>query len=172
VIRGAAWGGDAGSVQDVSVSVDRGRTWKAARLTGPATRFGWRLWEFAWTPSSEGHHVLLARAKDSKGDVQPLVPDWNPGGYLWNAIARVDLNVGSGAETAAPLEPARLNEPAPSILQRCLVCHDDDVIRQQRLTRAQWNREVDKMINWGARVAPEDREPLIDYLLRLAGPRR
>jgi DMSO/TMAO reductase YedYZ molybdopterin-dependent catalytic subunit len=169
VIRGAAWSGDAGNVQDVRVSVDRGRTWKPAQLTGPATRFGWRLWEFPWTPSSEGQQVLLARAADSKGDVQPIVAEWNPGGYLWNAISRVDVSVGGVAQSASPSEPAGLNEPAPPILQRCLVCHDDDVIRQQRLTRAQWNREVDKMINWGARVTPEDREPLIDYLLRLAG---
>jgi len=166
VIRGAAWSGDGGSVQEVSVSVDRGRTWKAARLTSPATRFGWRLWEFGWTPSSEGHHVLLARARDSKGDVQPLVAEWNPSGYLWNAVARVDVNVG---ETAPVVAPVGSNEPAPPILQRCLVCHDDDVIRQQRLTRAQWSREIDKMVNWGARVTPEDREPLIDYLLRLTG---
>ena len=169
VIRGAAWSGDAGNVKDVSVSIDRGRTWKTARLTGPATRFGWRLWEFAWTPSSEGQHVLLARASDSKGNVQPIGAEWNPGGYLWNAVARVDISVGGIAQTAAPPEQARLNEPAPQILQRCVVCHDDDVIRQQRLTRAQWNREVDKMINWGARITPEDREPLIDYLLHLTG---
>jgi DMSO/TMAO reductase YedYZ molybdopterin-dependent catalytic subunit len=169
VIRGAAWSGDAGNVKDVSVSIDRGRTWKPARLTSPVTRFGWRLWEFAWTPSSEGQHVLLARASDSKGSVQPIVAEWNPGGYLWNAVARADVSVGGVAQIAAPSEPARLNEPAPQILQRCVVCHDDDVIRQQRLTRAQWNREVDKMINWGARVTPEDREPLIDYLLRLTG---
>jgi sulfite oxidase len=172
VIRGAAWSGDAGYVQDLSVSVDRGRTWKLARLTGPATRFGWRLWEFSWTPASEGAQVLLARARDSKGDVQPFVPEWNPGGYLWNGVARVDVNVGSVAQAVAPPESARLNEPALPILQRCLLCHDDDVIRQQRLTRPQWNREVDKMANWGARVTTEDREPLIEYLLRLAGPRR
>jgi DMSO/TMAO reductase YedYZ molybdopterin-dependent catalytic subunit len=172
VIRGAAWSGDGGSVQEVSVSVDRGRTWRPARLTSPATRFGWRLWEYAWTPSTEGRHVLLARARDSKGDVQPLVAEWNPSGYLWNAVARADVNVGGAAETASVSGSTAQNEPPASILQRCLVCHDADVIRQQRLTRAQWNRELDKMINWGARVTPEDREPLIEYLLRLADPRR
>ena len=45
----------------------------------------------------------------------------------------------------------------------CLECHDAGIIVQQRLTRAAWTKEVDKMIRWGAIVAPEDREPFIDY---------
>jgi hypothetical protein len=52
------------------------------------------------------------------------------------------------------------------------VCHDDDVVRQQRLTRAQWDREINKMVGWGARVQPEERETLLEYLLKIAGPGR
>lgn len=37
-------------------------------------------------------------------------------------------------------------------------------MRQQKLTRAQWDREVTKMTNWGAPVKPEGREALLDYL--------
>src|SRR5262245_3631914 len=51
VIRGAAWSGDAGPVAAVDVSVDRGRSWKAARITSESTNFGWRLWEYPWTPA-------------------------------------------------------------------------------------------------------------------------
>lgn len=172
VVRGAAWTGDTGGrVTGVDVSVDQGRTWKPSRLTGPATPFGWRLWEFSWTPQEERRYTLLARARDSGGDVQPMVQEWNPSGYLWNVIARVDVNVGKMASVSpATTEPTPL--PAlPGFRERCLVCHEDDVIRQQRLTRAQWEREIDKMINWGARVLPEERTPLLDYLLRLGGPR-
>jgi len=161
VIRGAAWSGDAGSVNAVDVSLDRGRSWKAARLSSEMTRFGWRLWEYPWTPLDDGYHIVLARARDTSGDVQPLVAEWNPSGYLWNAIARIELNT---AETrAAPSSPAA----APALLREtCMTCHGEDVIQQQRLTRAQWERELNKMIGWGARVRPEDRETLLEYLTR------
>ena len=36
----------------VDISVDQGRMWKAANLTGKATEFGWRFWEFPWTPQA------------------------------------------------------------------------------------------------------------------------
>jgi DMSO/TMAO reductase YedYZ molybdopterin-dependent catalytic subunit len=173
IVHGAAWTGDAGGrIAAVDVSVDQGRTWKAAKLTGPATAFGWRLWEFSWTPAREQRYTVLARARDTSGDIQPVVPEWNPSGYLFNAIARVDVNAGSNvapppADSAAPTSV----QQAAGFRERCLVCHDDDVIRQQRLTRAQWDRELNKMIGWGARVQPEERQSLLDYLLRIAGPR-
>ena len=46
----------------------------------------------------------------------------------------------------------------------CMECHDSGIIEQQRLSKAAWTREVDKMINWGTLVDPADREAFIDYL--------
>jgi hypothetical protein len=46
----------------------------------------------------------------------------------------------------------------------CLECHEARIILQQRLTKAAWIKEVDKMIKWGALVDPTDRDSLIDYL--------
>lgn len=47
----------------------------------------------------------------------------------------------------------------------CLgMCHSATLIAQQRLDRAGWTREVDKMIRWGASVPASDKEALIDYL--------
>jgi len=46
----------------------------------------------------------------------------------------------------------------------CLTCHEDDLIEAQRLARAGWVREVDKMIRWGAVVSDSEKDPLIDYL--------
>ena len=46
----------------------------------------------------------------------------------------------------------------------CLGCHDEHVMQQQRLTRPQWDRELNKMTNWGAPVKPENRDGLLDYL--------
>lgn len=46
----------------------------------------------------------------------------------------------------------------------CLECHEARIILQQRLGKAAWSREVDKMIKWGAVVDASDRDGLIDYL--------
>jgi cytochrome c5 len=60
-----------------------------------------------------------------------------------------------------------------TILRRdCLSCHEADLIVSQRLSRAGWGRELDKMLRWGATVPAADREPLIDYLTANFAPRR
>jgi len=46
----------------------------------------------------------------------------------------------------------------------CTECHDVRIILQQRLSKATWTKEVDKMTKWGALVDPQDRDTLIDYL--------
>jgi len=43
--------------------------------------------------------------------------------------------------------------------------------RQQRLTRAQWDRELKKMTGWGAQIKDEEREGFLDYLFANYGPR-
>jgi cytochrome c5 len=50
------------------------------------------------------------------------------------------------------------------VVARCVACHEADLITQQRLTRAAWQRSVDKMVRWGAVVDATEREPLLDYL--------
>jgi hypothetical protein len=39
----------------------------------------------------------MVRATDEKGNTQPSGGVWNPGGYLWNAIERQKITVGSNA---------------------------------------------------------------------------
>ena len=46
----------------------------------------------------------------------------------------------------------------------CMECHDAGIIVQQRLSKAAWTKEVDKMIKWGAVVDAADRDAFIDYL--------
>src|SRR5271169_6981909 len=46
----------------------------------------------------------------------------------------------------------------------CLECHEARIILQQRLSKAAWTKEVDKMVKWGAVVDAGDRDGLIDYL--------
>ena len=61
---------------------------------------------------------------------------------------------------APDLPPGPLQQKARTA---CLECHDAGIIVQQRLSRAAWAKEVDKMTRWGALVASEDREAFIDY---------
>jgi hypothetical protein len=46
----------------------------------------------------------------------------------------------------------------------CVECHEARIILQQRLSKAAWTKEVDKMIKWGAMVEASDHDALIDYL--------
>src|ERR1700693_5596215 len=52
----------------------------------------------------------------------------------------------------------------------CLSCHEARIIVQQRLSKAAWEREMDKMVKWGAEVDPQDRDALIDYFSANFGP--
>ena len=54
----------------------------------------------------------------------------------------------------------------------CLECHEARIILQQRLSKAAWTKEVEKMTKWGATVDPADRDALIDYLSENFGPDR
>ena len=60
------------------------------------------------------------------------------------------------------------NLPAGSMQQKattaCTECHEARIILQQRLSKAAWTKEVDKMIKWGAVVDASDHDALIDYL--------
>src|SRR5579863_9721912 len=46
----------------------------------------------------------------------------------------------------------------------CTECHSSRIIAQQRLSKAAWTKEVDKMIKWGAVVDAADRDSFIEYL--------
>ena len=174
-VHGVAWSGDAAPVTAVDISTDGGRTWRPASLErSQRTPFGWRQWEYSWTPSREAYHTILSRARDGAGNTQPLDQEWNPSGYGWNVVPRVGVNVVKSLSEIVP--PTRVPDLSPQqnneLRTACVVCHDDDVIRQQRLTRAQWDAELNKMIGWGANVKDEDRGKLLDYLFTNFGPRR
>jgi hypothetical protein len=47
--------------------------------------------------------------------------------------------------------------------QACTTCHDAHIIVQQRLSKAAWAKEVDKMTKWGAILNPSDRDALVEY---------
>ena len=91
-IRGAAWAGDADIVK-VDVSTDSGVTWKPAQLGHEHARYAWRLWNYTWKAPKPGTYEIRSRATDSRGRTQPETAEWNPSGYLYNAIDQVTINV-------------------------------------------------------------------------------
>jgi DMSO/TMAO reductase YedYZ molybdopterin-dependent catalytic subunit len=91
-IHGAAWAGEA-DIRKVDVSTDSGVTWQPAVLGREQARYAWRLWSYSWNPARRGEYVILSRATDSEGRVQPETADWNPSGYLYNAIDRINVHV-------------------------------------------------------------------------------
>jgi sulfite oxidase len=162
-IRGAAWAGES-PVARVDVSMDNGRTWAAARLGQDKAKYGWRLWEITWTPPGPGSYVLMAQASDEAGEKQPFAQDWNPSGYLHNVVHQVRVETGVTPSPGPAEAPLEIPPFPPKAKAMCVGCHHEDIIAGQRLTRAQWEREVDKMVRWGAQVKPEDREQLLEFL--------
>jgi len=61
------------------------------------------------------------------------------------------------ADTAA-LEKGKAEEK-----RSCLPCHSLRIVHSQRLSRAGWERELDKMARWGAVI--KEREALLEYLV-------
>ena len=90
-MRGQAWSG-ADAVRAVEVSVDGGSNWRAARLLSVAQPGAWRSWE-AEFDVRPGAALLMARATDATGAVQPMQAAANPGGYGNNSIHQVPIHV-------------------------------------------------------------------------------
>ena len=87
------------------------------------------------------------------------------------AIALTLLALGLGGPFAWSQKPAApLTENLPpgpmqaKATTSCMECHEARIILQQRLSKAAWTKEVDKMIKWGAVVDAGDHDALIDYL--------
>ena len=91
-VRGIAFGGDTG-VKQVDFSADGGRTWHAARLGKDEGKYGFRRWETRFTPKAKGAIVLMVRATNSNGEVQPADANWNPSGFMRNIIESTPVSV-------------------------------------------------------------------------------
>lgn len=91
-ISGAAWAGEQ-AIAKVEVSVDGGKTWKEARATTKREPKVWTLWAFDWTPTEVGKAILMSRATDEKGAVQPAMRDLNRENYMINHTFPIEVEV-------------------------------------------------------------------------------
>ena len=83
-IQGVAFGG-VNAVKGVEVSINGGKTWKAARFIGPDMgQYAWRQFVLA-VNLPKGTHQLASRAVDDKGNAQPEHRGENQSGYNNNS---------------------------------------------------------------------------------------
>ncbi|MEL6869578.1 MAG: sulfite oxidase [Pseudomonadota bacterium] len=93
VIAGHAWAGDQ-SVSRMEVSIDFGASWLPAIVDEPINAFSWQAWRAAVNFPTHGYYEVWARATDTLGHQQPFSVQWNPKGYLNNAMHRIAVLVG------------------------------------------------------------------------------
>jgi DMSO/TMAO reductase YedYZ molybdopterin-dependent catalytic subunit len=91
-VGGFAWAGEV-DIARVDISTDHGVTWQAARLVGEQQRYAWRRFEHSFDAKRPETYLILSRATDANGAMQPAVSHWNPSGYLWNQYDSVRINV-------------------------------------------------------------------------------
>jgi hypothetical protein len=59
-------------------------------------------------------------------------------------------------------DPAVLERGQKEEARACVPCHSLRLIHSQRLSRAGWTKELDKMAGWGTKYT--DRDALLEYL--------
>lgn len=93
-VRGVAWNDGQVKIDAVEVSIDDGRTWRQTKLERPESPYAWYPWSTTVT-LKKGQQRLLARAVDALGRTQSLDGSigWNPAGYGWNGVQRVEVVV-------------------------------------------------------------------------------
>lgn len=79
-------------IASVEWSADAGRSWNAAEIIPPNLRYAWTRFSFVWNATS-GDHVLMTRATDTVGTIQPTSIPFNSGGYLFNMVHKHPVHV-------------------------------------------------------------------------------
>ena len=77
-------------------------------------------------------------------------------------LLRLAFALAAGAADQATIDKGQKEEQ-----RTCLPCHSLRIVHSNRLSRAAWNKELDKMAGWGAKYA--DRDALLDYLVATYG---
>jgi mono/diheme cytochrome c family protein len=76
--------------------------------------------------------------------------------------ARLWLMGGLLAAGMLAADQAAIEKGQKEEARSCAPCHSLRLIHSQRLSKAAWNKELDKMAGWGTTIG--DREALLEYL--------
>ena len=94
VVKVAGVAFDYGSgIKKVLVSIDGGKTWNEANLGPNLGKYSFREWFFYFKPEKKGSLEILSRAVNHNGEMQPFKIGWNPGGYKWNVVDKVKVEI-------------------------------------------------------------------------------
>ncbi len=82
-------------IKEVMISLDAGKSWNPATLEKDHGKFAYRPWSFSWEPKQKGEYIIMVRAINRIGNIQPLPGDigWNAGGYQYNAVDSVNVKI-------------------------------------------------------------------------------
>ena len=76
---------------------------------------------------------------------------------------RTGLMMLTFAMLAAAADQAVIEKGQKEEQRTCVPCHSLRIIHTNRLSRAGWNKELDKMAGWGTRYT--DRDAVLEYLV-------
>ena len=92
-VGGIAMGGDTG-VAKVDLSIDGGRSWSPAKLGPDAGKYSFRRFDGVVRPTAKGPLTVMARCTSSTGKTQPMVANWNPGGFMRGVVETTRVTMG------------------------------------------------------------------------------
>jgi mono/diheme cytochrome c family protein len=157
VLRGKAFSG-AGAIEKVEISTDSGKSWQVAKLSAakdPDLNSAWQEFEFEVDVARGKTVEAWARATDARGNTQPVEQEWNPKGYLYNAVDRVRFTGDAAGSVLA--------EGQALVAVHCQTCHSLGIAEGQRLSKGEWVKTVKKMSDYGLVLADEDAEKIAGY---------
>lgn len=93
-VCGVAFNDGAARIDAMLTSIDGGRSWQKAELQVPESPYAWYRWQ-SRLKMPAGKQQIWARAVDALGRTQPLdgAVHWNPQGYTWNGVEKIDVTV-------------------------------------------------------------------------------
>jgi hypothetical protein len=77
------------------------------------------------------------------------------------------LIVGAMAFAVMAADQATLDRGKKDESTACTPCHSLRLVHSQRLSKATWSKELDKMTGWGTKM--QDRDALLEYLAATYG---
>ena len=80
---------------------------------------------------------------------------------------RAAILLAAAALTALAADQATVERGRKEAGLACTPCHSLRLVQSQRLSRAAWNKEIDKMTGWGTKIS--DREALVEFLVASYG---
>lgn len=91
-LKGIAFDSGVG-LKAVEVSIDGGNTWRDAGLGTDLGRFSFREWRLPVNFARKGPAVVMVRASNTGGEVQPLTADWNAAGYRRHVVESYPVTI-------------------------------------------------------------------------------